>query len=230
MILDKKGVRMSRTRSGELTEMHRKILRVLESYMKQNGYAPSIREIAKQINCESTSYVKYYLDQLAEMGHIERGERKSRSIRIIKPLSPAAHANRIQVLGRIQAGTPIPIPDSDFPAFDEETALELPDWMLPKRREGLFALEVQGDSMIDAMISDGDIVIMQEVPQASNGMLVAAWLKSERETTLKRYFFENGKVRLQPANPAYEPIIQPADNVEVQGQVVLVIRRADYIQ
>ncbi len=221
---------MSRTRSESPGEMHRKILRVLDTYIKQNGYAPSIREIAKQIDCESTSYVKYYLDQLQEMGFIERGERKSRSIRMVKPLTPtAAPGSRVSLLGRIQAGAPIPIPDSDFPLFDEETALELPDWMLPKRREGLFALEVQGDSMVDAMISDGDLVVMQKVPQASNGMLVAAWLKAERETTLKRYFYEDGKVRLQPANPAYQPLIVSADNVEVQGQVVLVIRRADFI-
>ncbi len=221
---------MTRTRNDSLGEMHRKILRVLETYIKLNGYAPSIREIAKQINCDSTSYVKYYLDQLQELGYIERGERKSRSIRVVKSLTPATNRNRIQILGRIQAGAPIPIPDSDFALFDEESALELPDWMLPKRREGLFALEVQGDSMIDAMISDGDLVILQRVPEATNGMLVAAWLKSERETTLKRYYFEDGHVRLQPANPAYQPIIEPPDNVEVQGQVILVIRRAEYLQ
>jgi repressor LexA len=221
---------MARTRNEGLGEMHRKILRVLEAYQRQNGYAPSIREIAKQINCESTSYIKYYLDQLQEMGYIERGERKSRSIRVIKPLAPVANANRIHILGRIQAGTPIPIPDSDFPLFDEESSLELPDWMLPKKRDGLFALEVQGDSMIDAMISDGDIVVLQRVPEAMNGMLVAAWLKSERETTLKRYFLEESKVRLQPANPAYQPIYAAAEDVEVQGQVILVIRRAEFIQ
>jgi repressor LexA len=221
---------MARTRNEGLGEMHRKILRVLEAYQALNGYAPSIREIAKQINCESTSYIKYYLDQLQEMGYIERGERKSRSIRVIKPLSPAANSNRIHILGRIQAGVPIPIPDSDFSLFDEESVVELPDWMLPKRRDGLFALEVQGDSMIDAMIADGDLVVLQRVDVATNGMLVAAWLKPDRETTLKRYFLEDGKVRLQPANPAYEPIYAPADDVEVQGQVILVIRRSEYIQ
>jgi repressor LexA len=223
---------MSRTRSETLGEMHRKILRVVESYLRQNGYAPSIREIAKQINCESTSYVKYYLDQLQEMGYIERGERKSRSIRLVKSVAPdAAQSNRIRLMGRIQAGVPIPVPDSDFAIFDDETAnLELPDWMLPKKRDGLFALEVQGDSMIDAMISDGDLVILQRIPQASNGMLVAAWIKSESETTLKRYFLEDDKVRLQPANPAYQPIIVAPENLEIQGQVILVIRRAEYIQ
>jgi repressor LexA len=221
---------MARTRNEGLGEMHRKILRVLEAYQRQNGYAPSIREIAKQISCESTSYIKYYLDQLQEMGYIERGERKSRSIRVIKPLSPTGNGNRINILGRIQAGMPIPIPDSDFALFDEESTLDLPDWMLPKKREGLFALEVQGDSMVDAMIADGDLVVLQRVPEATNGMLVAAWLKADRETTLKRYFLEDGKVRLQPANPAYQPIYAAAEDVEVQGQVILVIRRAEYIQ
>lgn len=222
---------MARTRSYELGEMHRKVLRVLESYMKQFGYAPSIREIAKQINCESTSYVKYYLDQLQEMGYIERGERKSRSIRIIKQTNLGAMFNgKIPLVGRIQAGVPIHVPSSDFAIFDEESALDLPEWMLPKKREGLFALEVQGDSMIDAMISDGDLVVLQSVPQPVNGMLVAAWIKSNSETTLKRYYFEDGKVRLQPANQAYQPIYVSPEDVDIQGQVVLVIRREEYIQ
>jgi repressor LexA len=222
---------MPRTRSNELGEMHRKVLRVLETYLKQYGYAPSIREIAKQINCDSTSYVKYYLDQLQEMGYIERGERKSRSIRIMKSINPAAAAsNRIPLVGRIQAGLPIHIPASDFSLFDEESALDLPEWMLPKKRDGLFALEVQGDSMIDAMISDGDLVVLQTVPRAANGMLVAAWIKSTSETTLKRYYLEDGKVRLQPANKAYDPIYVVPEDVEVQGQVILVIRREEYIQ
>lgn len=221
---------MSRTRNYELGEMHRKILRVLESYMKQYGYAPSIREIAKQISCDSTSYVKYYLDQLQEMGYIERGERKSRSIRMIKPSTPAVRENRIPLVGRIQAGLPIHVPSSDFALFDEESALELPDWMLPKKRDDLFALEVQGDSMVDAMISDGDLVVLQRVTGPVNGMLVAAWLKSNNETTLKRYYLEDGKVRLQPANAAYQPIYAAPEDVDVQGQVVLVIRREEYIQ
>lgn len=218
---------MPRTRNYELGEMHRKILRVLESYIKQFGYAPSIREIARQINCESTSYVKYYLDQLQEMGVIERGERKSRSIRILKSTS---QGSRIPLAGRIQAGLPIHVPSSDFALFDEESALELPDWMLPKKRDNLFALEVQGDSMIDAMISDGDLVILQPVDSPLNGMMVAAWLKSNSETTLKRYYFENGKVRLQPANAAFQPIYAAPEDVDVQGQVVLVIRREEFLQ
>jgi repressor LexA len=223
---------MTRTRSYTLGDMHRKILRVLETYINQYGFAPSIREIAKQINCDSTSYVKYYLDQLKEMGVIERSDGKSRSIRLVKPLSSETHTNRLQLLGRIQAGQPIPVPGTaDFSVFDEETAsLEIPDWMLPKKREGLFALQVQGDSMIDAMISDGDLVVLRREPQLSNGMLVAAWIKSNEETTLKRYYMEEGRVRLQPANPSYDPIYVSPNDVDIQGQVILVIRRSEAIQ
>jgi len=216
---------MAGKRSYQSGEMSDKIYRVVKNYMEQHGYAPSIREIARQIDCNSTSYIKYYLDKLVEKGLIERGERKSRSIRLKGAQVRAARGSSIPLLGRIQAGQPIHVPDSDLARYDEESAIEVAEWMLPNTRSGLFALEVQGDSMQDAMISDGDIVILQQVAQPVNGMLVAAWLKDESETTLKRYFLENGRVRLQPANPAYEPITAAPANVEVQGQVVLVIRK-----
>jgi len=217
---------MAGKRAYQSGEMSEKVYRVVRSYLDQYGYAPSIREIARQLNCNSTSYIKYYLDKLQEKGLIERGERKSRSIRIKNtvPVRPAGGPS-IPLLGRIQAGAPIHIPDSDLARFDEESGIEVADWMLPKNRDGLFALEVQGDSMQDAMISDGDIVILQKVGQPANGMLVAAWLKKESETTLKRFYLEKDRVRLQPANPAYQPIYADPENVEVQGQVILVIRR-----
>ncbi len=223
---------MAGKRAYQSGEMSEKVYRVVKAYMDQYGYAPSIREIARQLNCNSTSYVKYYLDKLQEKGLIERGERKSRSIRIkgaqAIPVRPAA-GTTIPMLGRIQAGKPIHVPESDLARFDEESGIELADWMLPKKREGLFALQVQGDSMQDAMISDGDIVILQKVSQPTNGMLVAAWLKAESETTLKRYFLENNRVRLEPANPAYQPIYAAPGNVDVQGQVILVIRKTGMV-
>jgi repressor LexA len=224
---------MAGKRAYQSGEMSDRIYRVVKAYMEQYGYAPSIREIARQLDCNSTSYIKYYLDKLQEKGLIERGVRKSRSIRI-KGTQAApvrqARGTSIPLLGRIQAGAPIHVPDSDLARFDEESGIELAEWMLPKKHDGLFALEVQGDSMQDAMISDGDIVILQKVGQPSNGMLVAAWLKAESETTLKKYYLENGQVRLQPANPAYQPIHADPQNVEVQGQVILVIRKTGMVQ
>ena len=98
--------------------------------------------------------------------------------------------------------------------------------MLPEGSKDLYALEVQGDSMIDALVHDGDMVILRRAEQAKNGEMVAAWIKEGGETTLKYFFQEKGRVRLQPANPAFKPIyIDRADGVEIQGKVVMVIRR-----
>jgi repressor LexA len=134
------------------------------------------------------------------------------------------------VLGRIVAGLPIPIPASDFSLFDPETILDLPSSMLPEGSKDLYALEVQGDSMIDALVHalvhDGDMVILRRAEQAKNGEMVAAWIKEGGETTLKYFYQEKGRVRLQPANPAFKPIyVDRADGLEIQGKVVMVIRR-----
>ena len=91
----------------------------------------------------------------------------------------------------------------------------------------LYALEVRGDSMIDALIHDGDMVVMKHQQEATNGELVAVWLKSEKETTLKRFYREKDRVRLQPANPTMQPIYVHPSNVEIQGKVVLVIRKLE---
>ena len=189
---------------------------------------------------------------LEEGGYIERDGRVSRGIRLVKPLSetlatPATPSVgtqikrsaeavrqavedvlRIPVLGRIVAGSPMPIPASDFSYYDAETMVDVARSLLPvrERTNELFALEVQGNSMIDAMVNDGDIVIMRRANEARNGEMVAIWLNDRDETTLKYFYKENGKVRLQPANPTMQPIIidDPA-TVEIQGKVVMVIRQ-----
>jgi repressor LexA len=239
---------MARRKKQGLTERHRRVLQVLEKYQSQFGYPPSIREICNQTGITSTSLVNYYLDQLQEMGYIERDNHISRGIRLRQlpdevggVVSSAIRATaqrareavnellNIPIMGRIQAGQPLPIPDSDFARFDPEHAVAVASSMFSKRDkpEELYALEVRGDSMIDAMVNDGDIVIMRpikEMPQ--NGEMVAIWLKDEHETTLKYFYLENGRIRLQPANPNYEPIIiHNLANVEVQGKVVMVIRQ-----
>jgi repressor LexA len=136
----------------------------------------------------------------------------------------------VPVLGRIVAGEPVPVPSSDFSYYDQETGIDIARSLLPgrERTEDLFALEVQGDSMIDAMVNDGDIVVMRPITQAENGEMVAVWLADRDETTLKYFYKEDGRVRLQPANPLMKPIIidNPA-NVQVQGKVVLVIRKLE---
>jgi repressor LexA len=131
------------------------------------------------------------------------------------------------VLGRIFASEPVPVPPSDFAYLDTESVVNVARSMLPARErvEELFALEVNGDSMIDAMVNDGDIVIMKPAKDVHNGDLVAIWLRDKDETTLKYFFLENGKVRLQPANPTMNPIyIDDPSTVDIQGKIVMIIR------
>jgi repressor LexA len=220
-------------RSSGLSERHKKILVFLEKYQETYGYPPSIREIGDGTSISSTSVVNYYLDQLEKMGHIKREDHISRGIRLIKSAasevkSAVTEMFRIPVIGRIAAGMPMPVPSSDFPYFDPETGIEIARSLLPAREKlnDLFALEVHGDSMIDAMVNDGDIVIFKRVQEAKNGEMVAVWLNDRDETTLKYFFLENGRVRLQPANPSMGPIfIDDPSIVRIQGKVVLVIRR-----
>lgn len=241
---------MPRQRSKTLTERQKKILEVLARFQKQNGYPPSIREICDKADISSTSVVNYYLDQLEEMGYIERDGRVSRGIRLLSPaIDPAValaaqvkqtaqnlrqavdELLRIPVVGRIFASIPVPVPSSDFQYFDAESSVDIARSLLPAREKGsdLFALEVQGDSMIDAMVNDGDLVIMKPANEARNGELVAIWLRDRDETTLKYFYLENGRVRLQPANPTMKPIyIDDPSIVQIQGKVVMVIRQVDF--
>lgn len=227
-------------RSEGLSERHRKIMHFLERFQDENGYSPSIREIGDSIGVKSTSLVDYYLNQLEQKGYISREGRVSRSIRVMKSLTGTAQAAvqravtaanelfSIPVLGRIVAGEPIPVPASDLAYFDPESSVEIAVSMLPprERKEELYALEVKGDSMIDAMINEGDIVVMRQAHDAHNGEMVAVWLGDRDETTLKYFYREGNRIRLQPANPNYEPIIinNPKD-VRIMGKVVMVIRQ-----
>jgi repressor LexA len=228
---------MARKKAG-LGDRHKKILRFLERFQVENGYPPSIREIGENTSISSTSVVNYYLNQLEEMNYIERESNVSRGIRLVRNLEgsllTAAQAITemfsVPVIGRIVAGEPVPVPSSDFNYYDAETGIDIARSLLPpkEKTDDLFALEVQGDSMIDAMVNDGDIVVMRPITQANNGEMVAVWLADRDETTLKYFYLENGRVRLQPANPLMAPIIidDPA-HVQVQGKVVLVIRRVE---
>ncbi|MCS6992493.1 MAG: transcriptional repressor LexA [Anaerolineales bacterium] len=221
-------------KSKGLSERHMKILSLLEEYADK-GYPPSIREIGEKTGISSTSVVNYYLDQLEKWGYIERDRRVSRGLRVV----PEMLANlgmavndllRIPLAGRIVASEPVPVPASDFSYYDAESSIEIARSLLPGRNtDGLYALEVQGDSMIDAMVNDGDIVIMRRVnsnAEARNGDMVAVWLPSRDETTLKYFYKEADGYRLQPANPTMKPIyINKNDGLEIRGKVVMVIRK-----
>jgi repressor LexA len=189
--------------------------------------------------------VNYYLDQLEEDGFIERDRNVSRGVRQIRRAtgelveqtaqiadevgSKLRDLMKIPIVGRIVASAPVPVPSSDFPYFDEEHMVEVARNMIPQRdKEDLFALEVQGNSMIDAMVNDGDIVIMKRAQDAQNGEMVAVWLDDKDETTLKYFYREKGRVRLQPANPTMQPIyIDNPRTLRIQGKVVMVIRQVD---
>jgi repressor LexA len=210
-----------------LTERQRGILRHIWESISERGYPPSIREIGRAAGISSTSVVNYHLERLEDEGLIERDRRHSRGLR----LSQAGEALfggqtdvvRLPLLGVIVAGEPIPVPASDFRLMGDET-VELARSVVGDSSD-LYALRVQGDSMIDALIHDGDIVVMRHVPRVENGEMAAVWLRDREETTLKRVYWEGSKVRLQPANPTMSPIFVDARQVEVQGKVVMVIRR-----
>lgn len=232
---------MAKRKSG-LSERHKKILKILKHYQDDVGYPPSIREIGKEADISSTSVVNYYLNQLEEMKYIERDRKISRGVRLVRPLggkvqeiaeqvsSVVEDMIRIPVVGAIGASMPIPTPGSDFNYYDPESGVNVARSLLPKREIGseLYALEVDGDSMIDAMVNDGDIVIMKYTQEARNGEMVAVRLTDKEETTLKFFYKENGHVRLQPANPTMKPIIvDDPSTVIIQGKVVLVIRQIE---
>ena len=234
---------MMARRSEGLGERPLKILKFLSKYQGDHGYSPSIREIGKFIGVDSTSLVDYYLNQLVDKGYIERDNRVSRSIRILKEMDVTRSLPErviekvnevisdlisIPLVGRIGASLPIPMPDTSMPYFDALSSVEVARSLLPSREKTseLFALEVDGVSMIDAMVNDGDIVIMKRTSIANNGEMVAVWLEDNNETTLKYFFKENGRVRLQPANPTMQPIIiDNPEQVRIQGKVVMVVRQ-----
>ena len=220
---------MARKAKG-LGERHKKILKCLKSHQKNEGFPPTIREIGEATDISSTSVVNYYLDQLEKMGKIERQRKISRGISLTD-VNPLGEMFKIPVAGRIVAGEPIPVPASDFTYFDAESSVDIARTLLPSRSDNdeLFALEVDGDSMIDAMINDGDIVVMKSTGgEAKNGEMVAVWLPERDETTLKYFYKEDNGYRLQPANPTMDAIlVNKNEALEIKGKVVMVIRQID---
>jgi len=217
-------------KSKGLGERHQKILNFIEEYQKDHKHPPSIREIGEYCDISSTSVVNYYLDQLEKNGHIERDRKISRGVRLTAPVTPSGDMFRVPLFGVIQAGEPIPIPASDFNSFTAEDSIDIAMSLMPAKEKGkeLFALKVQGESMIDAMINDGDIIILKPTQEARNGDMVAVWLSDRNETTLKFFFKEKDKYRLQPANPTMKPIyIDKNESLEIKGKVVMVIRKVE---
>jgi repressor LexA len=209
----------------EVSDRQQRILEFLQAFIGENRFPPTIREIGEEVGISSTSVVKYNLDALERKGLIERNREISRGIRLLGNLAErVGDVIQVPLLGRIAAGVPIPVPDSEFSPFGYENGIELTRDIV-KDPNNTYALEVQGDSMIDALIHDGDIVLMRHQQKVENGELAAVWLRDREETTLKRFYLEGSRVRLQPANPTMGPMFFPADNVEVMGKVLCVIRQ-----
>lgn len=217
---------------GKLSDRQKRMLDFIQEFSVEYGYPPSIREIGSDVGISSTSVVNYNLNRLVDEGYLSRDKNVSRGIRLTEKLAMASKqivdTIRVPLVGRIFASEPVPLPSTDSPMFGVEDAIELTRDMIPSSAEGLFALEVQGDSMIDAMINEGDIVVMKHEPDWRNGDMVAVWLEDKEETTLKHIYREGDRLRLQPANPTMEPIyVENPEHLRVQGKVLLVIRQMD---
>lgn len=211
-----------------LSERQQKILEFVKSFTLDNGYPPTIREIGKAVNISSTSVVNYNLDALQRAGLITRDRTVSRGIRLDQGLegltTMAANLVKVPMLGRIAAGEPLLVFAESI--RDSGDTIDVPRDMLPTDKD-IYALEVQGTSMIDALINDGDIVIMRHTQSANNGDMVAAWLPEQEETTLKRFFHEGKRIRLQPENQTMQPIYVDPDKIEIKGRVVAVLRQLE---
>ena len=210
----------------QLSRRQQSILDYIETFTDERSYPPTIREIQEGLGISSTSVVDYNLNVLEQHNVIRRNRNISRGIELTTRVAPRrAGVVSIPIIGRIAAGEPIPVPD-DFQTQEYPDTIDLGSDVIGPRSEGLFALRVKGHSMVDALINDGDVVVLRQQNTCENGDTVAVWLRDERETTLKRFYNEGRQVRLQPANVTMEPIYTRADNVEVQGKLVTVIRPA----
>jgi repressor LexA len=205
------------------SDTRERILAFIRTFKQSHGYSPTVREITVQCGMKSPSVVQYHLDHLERDGHITRGREKFRSLSVT---GEGGQAATVPLLGTISAGHPIWVPSVDRWSAEAQRMVEVPE-EAAKGRTNLFALQVRGNSMIDAMIADEDIVVMEQVGDVKNGDVVACWLEKEQEVTLKKIYFENRKVRLQPCNPYMLPTYHDPGNVRVQGKVVAVLRVID---
>ncbi|MFN8372205.1 MAG: transcriptional repressor LexA [Anaerolineae bacterium] len=217
-----------------LSERQRSILRYMEQYIEANGYPPTIREIGLATDINSTSVVNYNLNKLVQAGYLSRSGRVSRGLRLVgkngevevRKVTPIDRGLHIPMVGQIVASEPVPVPDDAGHYYDQDSAINVTADMLGGADPAnVFALRVKGDSMIDAMVADGDIVLLRRQETAKQGEMVAVWLDERSETTLKLYYPEGERIRLQPQHPLMDPIYVDAQHCHVRGKVLSVIRR-----
>jgi repressor LexA len=198
-----------------LTKRQREILDYLNEFIQQHGYAPSLEEIGRRFNLSSLATVHKHLTNLQEKGFIRRAWNRSRSVELL-PSRMGSRALEVPMLGYVAAGAPIE-------AVATAESIAVPESLVGGKRE-TYVLRVRGDSMIDEQIRDGDWVIVEDRKAADNGEMVIA-LVGGQDVTLKKFYRENGRIRLQPANPSMQPIMVDPDGVQIQGVVVGVMRR-----
>ena len=208
-----------------LSARQQKILEFIQSFDEERSYPPTIRDIQHACDISSTSVVDYNLHILEREGYIRRDREVSRGIEVLGASRDAREFTRVPVLGYIAAGEPSPMASQESWASAEPMdTLELPEGFLGKSQKNVYALRVKGTSMIDALVDDGDVVVVQPVDSIQDGDMVVAWLQAEKEVTLKRLYQEGDRIRLQPANSTMSPIYVDRENLEVQGKVVGVLR------
>jgi repressor LexA len=210
----------------KLSERQRNILRFIDRYIADHGFPPTIRDIGEATKIASTSVVNYNLNKLVQAGFLERSAATSRGLRLVKPLpnsrrrvAKAMEAPRVPMYGLIVASAPVETSN------EAQEDIEVPEYILGNVDPAeVFALTVRGDSMIDAMVQDGDTIFLRHADNVRNGEMAAIWLPDRNETTLKYFFNEGERIRLQPAHPTMDPIYVNPDNCRVQGRVLGVVR------
>lgn len=208
-----------------LSERQQRMLGFITQFSDEHGYPPTIRDIGTKLGISSTSVVSYNLKILEKEGLIHRDETISRGLKVVqgeKPNGGLRRGMKVPILGTIAAGQPLQLPDAG--QYSPEDFIELTRDICSET-QGIYALRVKGDSMIDALVNDGDLVIIRHQETVENGQMAAVWLPEDGETTLKYFYLENDQVRLRPANPTMKDFFRPAAHCQVKGKVIAVIRQ-----
>jgi repressor LexA len=196
------------------TERQRRILEVIEEFRAERGYPPSVREIGERVGLSSSSTIHAHLKTLERRGYITRDPTKPRALRSEGRSENPPDSVVMPIIGRVAAGVPITAQENI------EGEFVLPASFAPRASDS-FMLRVKGDSMVGAAILDGDLILVRPQPSAENGEIVVAMV--DDEATVKRFYKEDGRIRLQPENPEMAPIF--SSDVTVVGRVEAVVRK-----